>query len=70
MGDLFGKAQSGETTFRIADLVRDEALNEIAREEAERVLARDPNLESQANAGLRATLGKRYSRALELFRVG
>ncbi len=70
MGDLFGARQSGEQTFRIADPIRDEALNEIAREVAERLLAADPELEQREHAPLRAALQGRYARALELFRVG
>ena len=70
MGDLFGERQSGVPTFRVADPLRDEALNEFARTAAERLLARDPQLEQPAHAGLRRVIGERYSRALELFRVG
>jgi ATP-dependent DNA helicase RecG len=70
MGDLFGERQSGEPTFRVADPLRDEALSEVARTVAERVLAADPDLQHPEHASLRATLQSRYSRALELFRVG
>ena len=70
MGDLFGERQSGEPTFRVADPLRDEALNAVAREVAERILAEDPELTRPAHAVLRDTLHKRYARALELFRVG
>ena len=70
MGDLFGERQSGVPTFRIADPLRDEELNERARAAAARLLARDPGLERAEHAGLRRVLGERYSRSLELFRVG
>ena len=70
MGDLFGQRQSGEPMFRIADPLRDEALNLLAREEAERVLESDPDLMGAENAGIRKVLTARYARALELFRVG
>ncbi|HTD62438.1 MAG TPA: ATP-dependent DNA helicase RecG [Gemmatimonadaceae bacterium] len=70
MGDLFGEAQSGMSTFKIADPLRDEALNEKAREIADRILADDPDLETPANAPLKRALGARFARALELFRVG
>jgi ATP-dependent DNA helicase RecG len=70
MGNLFGQEQSGEATFRIADPVRDEDLNVKARETAETLLDRDPELSSRENAGIRKVMGTRYSRALELFRVG
>lgn len=70
MGDLFGERQSGVPTFRIADPMRDEELNERARAAAESLLARDPGLEKPEHAGLRRVLGERYARSLELFRVG
>jgi ATP-dependent DNA helicase RecG len=70
MGNLFGEEQSGEATFKVADPVRDEELNIKARAAAELLLDRDPELRSKANAGIRKVLSARYSRALELFRVG
>jgi ATP-dependent DNA helicase RecG len=70
MGDLFGKQQSGAATFKIADPLRDEALNDRARAIAERVLAEDPELTRPEHAEIRRVLGVRYARALELFRVG
>ncbi|MEO6877693.1 MAG: ATP-dependent DNA helicase RecG, partial [Gemmatimonadaceae bacterium] len=70
MGDLFGERQSGVPTFRIADPVRDEELNERARTAAESLLSRDPGLERAEHSGLRRVLGERYARSLALFRVG
>jgi ATP-dependent DNA helicase RecG len=70
MGDLFGERQSGVPAFRVADPLRDELLNEQAREAADILLASDPELESAEHAPLRRVLGERYSRSLELFRVG
>jgi len=70
MGDLFGQQQSGEAMLRIADLVRDEKLNVLAREAAETTLADDPGLEKPQNSGLKRALSARFPRALELFRVG
>ena len=70
MGDLFGERQSGVPTFRVADPLRDELLNEQARAAADRLLAVDPGLDAPANAPLRRVLGERYARSLELFRVG
>ena len=70
MGDLFGERQSGVPTFRVADPLRDELLNEQAREAADQLLAVDPELESPAHAPLRRVMGERYTRSLELFRVG
>jgi ATP-dependent DNA helicase RecG len=70
MGDLFGERQSGVPTFRIADPLRDEELNENARRAAVTLLASDPGLDKPEHAGLRRVLGERYARSLELFRVG
>ncbi len=70
MGDLFGERQSGVPTFRVADPLRDELLNEEARAAAERLLSADPELDSTANAPLRRMMGERYARSLELFRIG
>ncbi|MDB4884890.1 MAG: ATP-dependent helicase RecG, partial [Gemmatimonadetes bacterium] len=70
MGDLFGERQSGVPTFRVADPLRDELLNEQAREAADRMLARDPGLDSAEYAPIRQVMGQRYARSLELFRVG
>jgi ATP-dependent DNA helicase RecG len=70
MGDLFGERQSGMPTFRVANPLRDEQLMLLTRELASDILARDPELTSQENAGMRRALTERYSRALELFRVG
>jgi hypothetical protein len=50
--------------------VRDEELNIEARAAAERLLDRDPELTMKDNAGIRKVLSARYSRALDLFRVG
>ncbi len=70
MGDLFGAQQSGAPAFRVADPVRDEALNVKAREAAVAILGEDANLGKATHAALRRVLGQRYARALELFRVG
>ena len=70
MGNLFGEEQSGEATFRVADPVRDEELSVRARKAAEQLLTRDPELGARDNEGVRRVLASRYSRALELFRVG
>jgi ATP-dependent DNA helicase RecG len=70
MGDLFGAQQSGTASFRVADPLRDEELNERARIIAEQILADDPELVSPQNAGLRRSIGARYARGMELFRVG
>ena len=70
MGDLFGERQSGVPAFMVADPIRDELLNEHAREAAVRILEADPELTRPEHEGMRRVMGERYSRSLELFRVG
>ncbi len=70
MGDLFGERQSGLPMFRVADPIRDEALTGLAREAADRVMQKDPELRAPEHKGLRKVLSQRYARAMELFRVG
>ncbi|HEX6535409.1 MAG TPA: ATP-dependent DNA helicase RecG [Gemmatimonadaceae bacterium] len=70
MGDLFGERQSGVPTFKVADPLRDEALNALAQEQAALLLDADPTLARPEHAGIRQALGERYARAIELFRVG
>lgn len=51
-GEIAGTRQSGNFNYRIADLVQDAALLEIARGAAMDQLADDPNFEKQENAAL------------------
>ena len=70
MGDLFGERQHGEAMFKVADPMRDEELNARAMAAAAELLAGDPELRAPEHSELRRRLGQRYSRAIELFRVG
>jgi ATP-dependent DNA helicase RecG len=69
-GNLFGQEQSGDEGYRIADPIRDENLNVRAQDVAMRILDADPELKKKEHSGIREVLSKRYSRALQLFRVG
>ncbi|MEO0426663.1 MAG: ATP-dependent DNA helicase RecG [Pseudomonadota bacterium] len=55
-GDMIGTAQSGLPRFRLADLERDGALMEIARDDARRILAVDPSLSTARGRALRVLL--------------
>jgi ATP-dependent DNA helicase RecG len=64
-GQLFGKAQSGMPDLTIADLRRDEATIELARDRARQVIAVDPELTEHPE--LRAEVLRRYEGGLEAF---
>ncbi|MEO8174221.1 MAG: ATP-dependent DNA helicase RecG [Sediminibacterium sp.] len=52
-GDIEGTRQSGALNFKIASIVNDKALLELARAEAERIVAEDVELELAKNLQLR-----------------
>jgi ATP-dependent DNA helicase RecG len=55
-GQFSGTSQSGGTELHLADLVRDIDVYRDAKDEAERIVARDPELDLPENAGLRAAI--------------
>ena len=66
-GEFAGTAQSGLTELRVADLVRDIAVYREAKEIAEALVSRDPNLEKPEHRGLRALIeGEPSARAMLL----
>jgi ATP-dependent DNA helicase RecG len=69
-GDFFGTRQSGLPEFRVADLLRDGAILEQARTEADDIVARDPNLEDAAHQALRENLLARWRGKIGLASVG
>ena len=52
-GEIYGTRQSGVPSFRVADLVKDMRLLEVARQEAFRLLESDPDLSRPEHAALR-----------------
>jgi len=68
-GELLGTRQAGLPLFEIADLYRDEAILDEAREEAIRLADEDPELASPGNRGAARALA-RFSERLSLARVG
>lgn len=57
-GEIFGTKQSGMPSFRVADLVKDMRLLEVARQEAFRVLEQDPDLGKPEHATLRDAVSR------------
>ncbi|MFN4033118.1 MAG: ATP-dependent DNA helicase RecG [Fimbriimonadales bacterium] len=57
-GEIFGTRQSGAPSFRVADLVKDMRLLEVARQEAFRILEQDPELSQPAHAALRESVDR------------
>ncbi len=69
-GDLFGTKQHGLPPLRIADLLRDQALLDEARRDAQQLITADPGLAQPEHARLRHMMLVRYGKALELGDVG
>ncbi|GAG53320.1 unnamed protein product [marine sediment metagenome] len=67
-GEFFGTRQWGMLNFKIADLVRDHQILSLAREEAFRLVEKDPDLEKYSH--LREGIEKRFSHRLALAKVG
>ena len=69
-GDLFGTRQHGLPPLRIANLVRDAEVVQIARHDAQKLLDDDPGLAAPEVALLRERVLRRYGTVLELGDVG
>ena len=69
-GEFFGTRQSGLPEFRAADLLRDAAVLEEARREAQAIIAEDPELRQPGHRGLRQALLTRWRGKLDLASVG
>lgn len=66
-GDFYGLRQSGFPEFKVADLLRDQDLLEMARHFAQQVLSQDPELQRPEHRGLRLALeGRAQLRSAEL----
>ena len=57
-GDLMGTQQSGTLQLKVSDIVKDSEILYRAREAAEWILARDPELTLAENQGIRTTLNR------------
>ncbi|MGI6400692.1 MAG: ATP-dependent DNA helicase RecG [Thermoguttaceae bacterium] len=69
-GELFGSKQHGAAMLRVADLYRDRAILEEARDDASRLTREDPGLSAPELGILRRQVLARYGRALDLGDVG
>jgi len=69
-GELLGTRQSGQKLLEIADLYRDEAILEEAREEAFAIVEADPELSRPEHAAAAEALGERWAERLSLGQVG
>jgi len=69
-GEFLGTRQSGMPDFAVAELTRDQAILQEAREEAFALVQSDPDLRKSENAALRDAFQNRWRGRLSLARVG
>lgn len=69
-GELFGTMQHGNTSFRIADIRRDNQTLETARKDARDLLRNDPNLSAPEMVHILKMIVARYGKTLNLSNVG
>ncbi len=69
-GDFFGTRQSGMPEFRVADIVADASLLDIAREDAFRIVAEDPTLSQAEHRALGSFASHSFGEELKLMRIG
>ena len=68
-GDLMGTRQSGLPVLKIANLLRDIKILDVARKEAFALIDRDPNLENPANQPLKNTVHRLLGKHLPLMEI-
>jgi ATP-dependent DNA helicase RecG len=69
-GELLGTRQSGQRLLDVADLYRDEAILDEAREDAFALVDRDPDLAAPEHEAAREALRGRWAERLSLAQVG
>jgi len=70
MGDFFGARQHGIPEFRFFDPERDEPLLSRARNEARRIIDRDPSLHRPEHHRFRDVLVRRYTERARFYEIG
>ena len=68
-GDFMGTRQSGLPVLKIANLLRDIKILDVARKEAFALIDRDPNLENPANQPLKNTIHRLLGKHLQLMEI-
>ena len=63
-GEFFGTRQSGMPAFKIADVIRDVGILEVARREAQRIVAADPELTLPEHRAIGKIVAEKYRRRL------
>ena len=69
-GEFFGTRQSGLPDFKIANILRDASLLEIAKSEANRLAKADPNLSQPAHQVLKEVLQIQWRGHLKMASIG
>lgn len=65
-GEFFGLEQSGMPNFRFANLLRDQDILNLAREDAFNIIAADPDLQNPENSLLKKVYQQQYTKKEEL----
>ena len=69
-GEFFGTRQSGLPNFKIANILRDVSLLEIAKSEANRLAKADPNLSQPVHQVLKEVLQAQWAGHLKMASIG
>jgi ATP-dependent DNA helicase RecG len=69
-GEFLGTKQSGLPGFRVGHLLRDSELLSLARVEAQKILAEDPELNLPEHLGIRKMVESRWKEKIERLRIG
>jgi ATP-dependent DNA helicase RecG len=69
-GDFFGTRQSGVPAFRVADILQDTELLDVARRDAFSIVEQDPLLRQEEHGVLAEHLRRQYSDSLSLLDAG